>query len=413
MKHPFDDIPEGLLENLNDLQSQYALDPSPQKVDLMTGVYKTDSGKAFILPSVVKAKQRVFDDPDWNHEYPSSHLGTACFREESSKLFFGRDSTLLRSHQIVSMQALGASGACHMGTLFLKLHYGPWNAGAPRRVYIPAESWTNHVNVFTFLDVEVGSLPYYDSSTGTLAFSALVTAIACLPPQSVVVLQTCAQNPTGCDPTLDQWRELAAAFIAGGHFAFFDAAYSGFVSGSTHADAACVRIFADAGVPLLLAATYGKAFGLYGERVGILLITAPNTSVAERMEQQMKLLARAETGAMPIFGAMVVEAILKDPILRESWEEDVRSVAAQIRERRSKFRNLLEHDLATPGDWTRITEQVGMFSCLSLTPQQTNMLRTQHHVYIQDTGRICIAGLTSSNLEHVARGIDAVVKQKN
>ena len=224
----------------------------------------------------------------------------------------------------------------------------------------------NHVNVFTFLGVEVDSLPYYDSSTGTLAFSALNTAIGCLPPQSVVVLQTCAQNPTGCDPTLDQWRKLAATFIAGGHFMFFDAAYSGFVSGSTHADAACVRIFADAGVPLLLAATYGKAFGLYGERVGILLITAPNTGVAERMEQQMKLLARAETGAMPIFGAMVVEAILKDPILCESWEEDVRSVAAQIRERRSKLRNLLEHDLSTPGDWTRITEQVGMFSYVFL-----------------------------------------------
>ncbi|KZP33460.1 aspartate aminotransferase [Athelia psychrophila] len=363
MKHPFEDLPEGLLESLNNLQGQYDRDTSPQKVDLMTGVYKTDRGEAFVLPSVIKAKQKVFNDPAWNHEYPASHLGTQCFRDESAKLFFGPNSDLLKPNRIASMQALGASGACHMGTLFLKLHYGPWNTGAAcRKVYIPAESWTNHVNVFTFLGVEAASLPYYDSLTGTLAFSALNDAITALPPQSVVVLQTCAQNPTGCDPNLAQWRELAATFVSGGHFAFFDAAYSGFVSGSAYTDAECVRIFAAAGVPLLLAATYGKAFGLYGERVGILSITAPTAEIATRMEQQMQLLARAETGAMPIFGAMVVETILKDPQLHETWKEDVRSIATQMRERRSILRNLLEHELQTPGDWKRITEQVGMFS---------------------------------------------------
>ncbi|KAF8252249.1 PLP-dependent transferase [Wilcoxina mikolae CBS 423.85] len=376
----------------------------------MCGVYRTDEGKPFVLPSVIGAKQKIFDDLTWNHEYPPSHLGTKGFRDESAKLFFGQDSPLLNPNRIVSMQTLGGSGACHMGALFLKLHYRPWKAGVPRRVYIPNETWTNHPNVFSFLGLEPVSLPYYDPSTNSLAFSALNAAIASLPPQSVIVLQTSSQNPTGCDPSPTQWRELAATFIMHGHFAFLDAAYLGFVTGDVYADAESIRIFASASVPLLVAATYGKAFGLYGERVGILLIPAPKPEVAERIERQMKLLARAETGAMPAFGSRIVETVLKDVELRRIWEDDVKVIADQLRKRRVRLRRTLE-DLETPRNWKYITDQVGIFSYMGLSSEQIDLLREKHHVYMQDTSRLSIAGLNLANIEHVARSIDAVIRQ--
>ena len=97
--------------------------------------------------------------------------------------------------------------------------------------------------------------------------------------QSVIVLQSSSQNPTGCDPTTAQWHQLAQTFKARSHFAYFDAAYLGFVPGCAYTDAHSVRIFADAGVPMLLAATYGKAFGIYGERVGFLSLIAPSEEV--------------------------------------------------------------------------------------------------------------------------------------
>ncbi|KAF8580284.1 aspartate aminotransferase [Ramaria rubella] len=362
MAHPFADIADGQLESLHILQGIFTADPSPNKVDLLVGAFKTDEGGPFVLPSVIKAKQKIFADPTWDHEYPPSLLGTDGFREESAKLFFGADHPLVTSKRIASVQTLGASGACHVGALFLKYHYGPWKADVPRKVYIPAESWVNHPNVFSFLGLVPEPLPYYDPATRALGFDALVDALVALPRQSVVVLQTCAQNPTGCDPSPAQWRALANTFLAHGHFAFLDAAYLGFVTGDAHADAECIRVFADAGVPLLLAATYGKAFGLYGERVGILSVVAPNEEVAKRVEKQMKLLVRAETGATPGFGARIVETILADPELKRAWGEDVQAIAGQLRERRRRLRQILEEELKTPGSWKHVTEQVGMFS---------------------------------------------------
>ena len=116
---------------------------------------------------------------------------------------------------------------------------------------------------------------YYEPVSQTLDFGSFNAAIAALPEQSVIVLQSSSQNPTGCDPSPEQWRQLADTFKRHGHFAFFDAAYLGFVSGDAFVDAESIRIFADAEVPLLIAATYGKAFGLYGERVGFLSVVAP------------------------------------------------------------------------------------------------------------------------------------------
>ena len=205
------------------------------------------------------------------------------------------------------------------------------------------------------------SLPYYNPSTCSLDFDALNAAIEALPSQSVILLQTSANNPTGCDPTPAQWRTLANTFVEHGHFAFLNAAYLGFVSGNPRTDCESICIFADAGVSLLLAATYGKAFGLYGERVGILSVAAPNLQVAGRMEKQMKLLARAETGAMPAFGAKIVEIVLGDAELKEIWENDVAGIAQQLKERRNKLRTTSK-DLGTPGTWNHVTEQASMFS---------------------------------------------------
>lgn len=219
----------------------------------------------------------------------------------------------------------------------------------------------NHPNVFSFLDLEPNPLPYYNPATCGIDFPALLSAIASLPPQSVVVLQTAAQNPTGCDPTAAQWRELARTFRSLNHFAFLDAAYLGFVSGDAYVDAESVRIFADMEVPLLLAATYGKAFGLYSERVGFMMVIAPDGEVGKRIENQMKLLARAETGAQPAFGAKIVEIILTDATLKRRWEDDVQKIAGQLRERRGKLRGMLEA-LETPGTWHHISDQAGMFS---------------------------------------------------
>ncbi|KAH9882570.1 hypothetical protein J1614_000806, partial [Plenodomus biglobosus] len=358
--HPLANIAEGKLESLNALQAQYRNDTRHYKADLMCGVYQTSDGDPYVLPSVKLARQMLFEDPGWEHEYPASHLGEAPFRQLSARLLFGESSQLIREQRIASMQTLGGSGACHMGAQFLRMHYEPYKVNPRGNVYIPAETWVNHPNVFHAVGFETASVPYYNPSTHAFDFARFNEAVMCIPAQSIVVLQVCGNNPTGCDPSAEEWQRLAQTFLAKQHFVFLDLSYPGFVSGSVEKDCAPIRLLAETGVPLLVAATYGKAFGLYGERVGHLCFPLPTEQVAARAEQQMKLLARRETGAQPRFGARLVTNILENLHLKRVWEEDIRGLAQDLADRREALKSdLLKLDAI--GDWDFVTSQAGMF----------------------------------------------------
>ncbi|KAL8832599.1 MAG: hypothetical protein Q9191_000168 [Dirinaria sp. TL-2023a] len=384
MLNPFEDIPTGRLESLNILQSQFTNDISPDKVDLMCGVYQNEEGQPFVLPSVRLAKKKIFDNPNWNHEYPSSHLGEKKFRDLSATLLFGNDAVVVQddwsvlkilnfllSEQVLipggsvaSMQTLGGSGACHMGAAFLKRHYRPKEIDQSAKVYVPAESWgkdnVNLPNVFRHEGFETASLPYYNNDIHHLDASALDVALRKIPSKSIIALQVCGNNPTGCDPSSSQWDILIKTFLSRQHFAFLDVSYMGFVSGDVETDCEPIRKFAKAGIPLLVAATYGKAFGLYGERVGCLHVTAPTVAISRRIETQMKLLARAETGAQPRFGALIFSTILENSWLKGVWQADVQEISRQLQDRRVSLKQALK-DLGSHRNWDFITQQKGMF----------------------------------------------------
>ena len=210
------------------------------------------------------------------------------------------------------------------------------------------------------MGLETGSLPWYNHSTGLLDIDALVAAIDSLPEKSVIVLQTAGNNPSGCDPSASQWRMLANTFTRHRHFAFLDTSYPGFATGDMDTDCEPIRLFAESGIPLLVAATFGKAFGLYGERAGILCITSPNRDVAMRIERQMSFLARVETGPQPAFGAAIVEIILSNPELKRTWEGNLKQMAEDLISRRELLRRELVA-LSSSRDWDVITRQAGMF----------------------------------------------------
>jgi aspartate aminotransferase len=260
----------------------------------------------------------------------------------------------------------------------LKNHYGPWKQTGNPEIFLPSDSWckasldhayksnadpitVNHPYVFQSAGIKPSVLPYFSSKTNSFDFVAFAEAIKLLPAQSVVLLQSGAQNPTGCDPSPDQWRELASIFSQRGHLAFFDAAYPGFASGDIDTDLEGVRLFAEHEIPLVFVSTYGKSFGLYSERVGILSILVPSEEVGKRIETHLRLLARAESGAPPDFGSRIIETVLSDEVLERQWREEVRDMANQLKHRRIALREGLEK-LGTPGDWRHITEQNGMFS---------------------------------------------------
>ncbi|RMD41937.1 hypothetical protein DV735_g3156, partial [Chaetothyriales sp. CBS 134920] len=274
-----------------------------------------------------------------------------------------------------------------MGAVWLKKYYYP--SESPK-VYLSKEAWANHANVFTSVGLQVREeLPYFNHTTKKLDVEALLAFVERLPKHSIVVLQVCGNNPTGCDLPRTAWLRLSDIIKQNDLFAFLDIAYQGFASGDVEQDGEPIRILAEHNVPLLVAATYSKAFGLYGERVGQLCIPGPDAQTARVMERHMLLLARAETGAQPRFGALIVSTILEDAELTAIWKREIGEMAASLRERREALLKEIGQDSLT--DWSFAAEQRGMFLYTGLNGSQIERLRLEYGVYLQDTSRISVA----------------------
>lgn len=73
-----------------------------------------------------------------------------------------------------------------------------------------------------------------------------------IPNESIVLLHACAHNPTGVDPTKDQWKIISDLCKEKKFTPFFDMAYQGFASGSCDEDAFAVRYFVAQGHKIAL-----------------------------------------------------------------------------------------------------------------------------------------------------------------
>lgn len=247
-----------------------------------------------------------------------------------------------------------------------------------------------------------------------LDFDGMISAISAAPAGSIILLHACAHNPTGVDPTQEQWKKIAEVVRRGNHFPFFDCAYQGFASGDLAKDAWAVRYFVEQGFELCVAQSYAKNFGLYGERAGAYhFVAGPGSDaqdIAIRVASQLAILQRSEISNPPAYGARIASKILNDHALFQAWESDLRTMSGRIIEMRKALRGQLEK-LETPGTWNHITDQIGMFSFTGLNERQVGVLRDMWHIYMTKNGRISMAGLNSHNVQYVAEAISATVKE--
>jgi aspartate aminotransferase len=219
----------------------------------------------------------------------------------------------------------------------------------------------------------------------------MLSGLRSAPEGSIILLHACAHNPTGVDPTREQWKEIAEVVRARRHFPFFDCAYQGFASGDLNNDAWAVRYFISQGFELCVAQSFAKNFGLYGERAGCFHFVAPPSADAQdtvkRIASQLAILQRSEISNPPIYGARIASLVLNDEVLFSEWEDNLRTMSGRIIDMRKALRDKLE-EMGTPGSWKHITEQIGMFSFTGLNEKQVLKLREEAHVYMTKNGRI-------------------------
>ncbi|OAY53769.1 aspartate aminotransferase, cytoplasmic isoform X2 [Manihot esculenta] len=329
-------------------------------------------------------------------------VGLAEFNKLSAKLIFGADSPAIQENRVTTVQCLSGTGSLRVGGEFLARHYHQLT------IFIPAPTWGNHIKVFTLAGLNVKTYRYYDPATRGLDFHGLLEDLGAAPAGSIVLLHACAHNPTGVDPTPEQWEQIRQLIRSKAHLPFFDSAYQGFASGSLDADAQSVRMFVADGGECLMAQSYAKNMGLYGERVGALSIVCKTADVASRVESQLKLVIRPMYSNPPIHGASIVATILKDSDMYNEWTIELKAMADRIITMRKQLFDALSAR-GTPGDWSHIIKQIGMFTFTGLNSEQVAFMTKEYHIYMTSDGRISMAGLSSKTVPHLADAIHAAV----
>lgn len=255
----FSNVPYFPPDAIFDLTRQYHADSDSRKVNLGQGTYRDGDGQPWILPCVRSSKKKLENQ---NHEYLPI-LGLASFRKQACELVLGKSSVALQEERVASSQALSGTGALHLAGLFLKRHIAPSGL-----VYVSEPTWSNHHQVFNSIGFEVRTYKHYNPTSKTINFEGIVDALISAPEGAIFILHACAHNPTGCDPSFNQWQEIASIMKTRNLFPLFDSAYVGINSGNVAKDAKAIRYFVDEmGMDAAICLSFAKNMGLYGEGI--------------------------------------------------------------------------------------------------------------------------------------------------
>ena len=382
------------------INEQFAEDPNPAKVNLGVGVYTDENGKLPLLACVAAAEQRLVEQAKPRGYLPID--GIAAYDRAVQTLVFGADCAVVAAGRVATVQAVGGTGGLKIGADFLQ------RIDPSARVLISDPSWENHRALFANAGFDVVSYPYYDATAfGSIDFPGLRNALQASAAGSIVVLHACCHNPTGCDLTPAQWREVVEIVRAGGLVPFLDMAYQGFGDGLAQ-DGAAVALFVESGLDFFVSTSFSKSFSLYGERVGALSVVCRSREEAARVLSQLKVVIRTNYSNPPTHGAQIVATVLGDAALRSQWEAELAGMRQRIKAMRQSLAQHLQA-AGVRGDLSHITRQQGMFSYSGLSAEQMQRLRREASIYGLDSGRICVAALNAGNVARVAEAIAKVM----
>jgi aromatic-amino-acid transaminase len=381
------------------LNESFGRDPRGHKINLSIGIYFDDAGRLPVMAAVREAETAMLQTIGARPYQPME--GAANYRLAVQQLLFGPGHEAVTSGRIATVQTIGGSGGLKVGGDFLQ-RYFPGS-----QVWVSDPTWDNHRAMFEGAGFAVHTYPYYDATTGGLKFDEMLAAFQALPEQSIVLLHACCHNPTGVDLSAAQWAELIPVIRARRLIPYVDIAYQGFGDGIEE-DAFAIRALADAGISFFCASSFSKSFSLYGERCGALSVVCPNAAEAELVLGQLRATVRKNYSSPPTHGGQIVARVLQTPTLRAQWQAELDAMRDRIHAMRRRLHTVLSEKL--PGrNVDYFLTQRGMFSYTGLSPAQADRLREAHAVYVLRSGRMCVAGLNTSNVEATAVAMAAVL----
>lgn len=386
------------------LNEAYKKDTNPKKQLLGMGVYRCDQSKPYILDCVRKAEQKILD-LDMDHEYAGIQ-GIDSYIAKCMNLAYGADHKALQEGRVAAAQSISGTGSLRLGMQFLNDWY-PKDAA----IHVPSPTWPLHKGLVGLVGRELKEYRYYDPKTKGLDYAGFTEDLKNAKDGSIFLMHVCAHNPTGVDPTHEQWNNLLDIVKSKNHFVAFDSAYQGFASGDLEKDAYSLRLFSSNIDNLMLFQSFAKNFGLYGERAGCISFITSNPAEKDICMSRIKTLARGLYSNPPIHGARIIDIILGDAELTKSWHEDLRVMSGRMNAMRHGLHGNMKN-LGSEHNWDHIINQIGMFAYTGLSKPMVDELREKYAIYMTADGRISIAGLNTGNLDYIANAFHTVTKGK-
>ena len=395
----FENIKAAPADPILGLGEAFKSETRANKINLGIGIYKDAQGATPIMRAVKEAETRLLAK-----ENSKNYLGIdgiADYNQRTKTLLFGADSQIIAQDRARTVQSLGGTGALRIAAEFIKRQTKAQN------VWISTPTWPNHNAIFNAVGMTIREYRYYDAERKALDWDNLITDLSNANEGDVVLFHGCCHNPTGIDPTPEQWKQLAELSVKNGWLPLFDFAYQGLANGLNE-DAVGLRTFAANHKELLVASSFSKNFGLYNERVGAFTLVAENSDIATTALTQVKSIIRTLYSNPASHGGATVATVLNDPQLRQEWENELTEMRERIKKMRHLFVQLLK-EYGAKQDFGFIMEQNGMFSFSGLTPEQVDRLREEFAIYAVRSGRINVAGITEDNIRYLCESIVKVL----
>ena len=365
-------------------------DPRPEKIDVGVGVFRDAAGNTPILKVMKEAERRLLDT-----QVTKAYLGSAGdkrFAELLRPILLGEHAD---DPRIAGVQTPGGCGALRLGFELI----ATVSRGA--RVFLGTPSWPNHAPIIRAVGLETVDYPYYERGQATIRFEDMIEALRSGEPGDVALLHGCCHNPTGADLSEDQWRQVRDAVVDRGLIPLVDIAYQGFGRGLDE-DAFGVRLMLSSCDEVVIAQSCDKNFSCYRDRVGSLWI---KTAAAEATKTAMGHVfqrSREMWSMPPDHGAACAHIILEDPDLHARW-------LVELEDMRNRINSVRQQIASADPRLAYIGRQFGMFSMLPLTPEQVLKLRSDHAIYMAESGRFNVVGMSDAQLgRFTAAVVDAM-----
>lgn len=381
------------------LSIAYAKDTNPLKVDLGVGVYKNDAGVTPIMAAVAEAeKLRIKQETTKAYTAPAGYPGA---NEAATRLVFGEGHPAVSANRVRTIQAPGGCGALRVAAELIQ------RAKPGASLWVSTPTWANHIPLLGSAGLKLREYPYYDYATHSINFAAMMDTLKQIPRGDLVLLHACCHNPSGADLSRAQWEQVADLCEANGVIPFVDMAYQGFGEGLEE-DTYGLRLLARRLPEVIIATSFSKNFGLYRERAAALSIVFASEQEANAGQSQLLSVTRAIYSMPPAHGSALIDIILHSDELTTLWRDELTTMRERIAGLRVQLVQAL-NSLQTQQDFSFIAQERGMFSFLGLTVEQVHKLKNDYSIYMTDTSRISVAGLTKEKMDYVSKAIVAVL----